>query len=349
MALVRLVSHDDLKGLLDLANNAPIGLTTLQNDPDRLAQRIEDSINGAAPLLVMTDPSTGAIIGTGGFTRGQTQADLIEPFYAYRIERSVFHSQGLGVRSEVEALHLYKSYVGPTEVGTLFIHPNFQGGGYGRLLSLSRFQLLAQLEDTSNIQVIAELRGVLDQAGRSAFWDAVGQHFFRIDYSQADALSARDKRFIAELLPSHPIYVPLLPKAAQQVIGQVHPNTQPALRMLKEEGFHYSDMVDIFDAGPCVRCDLAAIRSVRDSRTAAVLGWIKPDVSPVHASYLVSTRAPFSAVKSTLKVTSDGVLLPKAIAEQLSIQRGDTVGYTPLSAGSNRSGTQSKLIRKQSA
>ena len=68
---------------------------------------------------------------------------------------------------------------------------------------------------------------MIDDKGRSAFWDAVGKHFFGIDLVKADYLSMVNKKFIADLMPRFPLYVPLLPPAAQAVIGQVHPETRP--------------------------------------------------------------------------------------------------------------------------
>ena len=50
--------------------------------------------------------------------------------------------------------------------------------------------------------MIAEMRGVIDDQGRSAFWDAVGKHFFEIDFPKADYLSMVNKKFIADLMPT---------------------------------------------------------------------------------------------------------------------------------------------------
>src|SRR5205807_6339316 len=66
----------------------------------------------------------------------------------------------------------------------------------------------------------------------------------------SDYLSMVNKKFIADLMPTHPIYIPLLPKEAQEAIGQVQEQTRPAVKILEEEGFKVSGMVDIFDAGP---------------------------------------------------------------------------------------------------
>lgn len=64
-------------------------------------------------------------------------------------------------------------------------------------------------------------------------------------------------------MPKLPIYINLLSDEAQAVIGKVHENTKPALRLLQKEGFICRDYVDIFDAGPTVECDLNNIDTVR--------------------------------------------------------------------------------------
>jgi arginine N-succinyltransferase len=74
------------------------------------------------------------------------------------------------------------------------------------------------------------------------------------------------KTFIAELMPAYPIYISLLPEAAREVIGQVHPNTAPARAILEKEGFSWRGSVDIFDAGPVLEAETDQIRAVRDSQ-----------------------------------------------------------------------------------
>ena len=53
-------------------------------------------------------------------------------------------------------------------------------------------------------------------------------------------------------MPRYPIYAALLPEEARSVIARPHPDAEPALAMLKSQGFHYNNVVDIFDAGPAV-------------------------------------------------------------------------------------------------
>ena len=58
-----------------------------------------------------------------------------------------------------------------------------------------------------------------------------------MDFNEADHISAeQDNQFILDLMPKYPIYAALLPKAAQEVMGQTHPAGIGARRFLEKEG-----------------------------------------------------------------------------------------------------------------
>jgi arginine/ornithine succinyltransferase subunit-like protein len=123
-----------------------------------------------------------------------------------------------------------------------------------------------RLREWFSPHLFAELRGCSDEQGQSPFWDALGHHF-DIPFADADRLTGTGmKTFIAELMPAYPIYISLLPEAAREVIGQVHPNTAPARAILEKEGFSWRGSVDIFDAGPVLEANTDQIRAVRDSQ-----------------------------------------------------------------------------------
>jgi len=338
MLVIRPVGAADLDGLLALAGQASFGLTTLPRDADWLAGRIRDSEEGfrrlgdgrprgEAYLFVLADTATGRVVGTAGIV---SKVGGFEPFYAYRIRTTVHESKMLGVRTEIGTLHLLREHDGPCEIVSMFLHPDLRGHGAGRPLSLSRFLFIAEHPTSFDDTVIAEMRGVLDDAGRSEFWDAVGRHFFAIDYPKADYLSLLNKRFIADLMPRHPIYIPLLPEAAQAVIGHVHPETAPALAILRGEGFEASGMVDIFEAGPIVRCPRDRLRLVRESvrgRVAAII-----DRPATGGDFLAGTTgACFRACQTPLDTLPDGgVVLPAEAAAALAVGVGDTIRYGGL-------------------
>jgi arginine N-succinyltransferase len=334
---MRPVQLSDLDSLLAMSASTGYGLTTLPNDPDFLRKRIAKSQRsfagmgdhpaGESYLLVMEDTDSGKVIGTAGCV---SKVGGFEPFYAYRIETTVHESKFLGVRKEIDVLHLVAEHNGPCEIGSLFLAPTHRGGSVGRVLSLSRFLFMIEHEQCFDPIVLAEMRGVVDPHGRTPFWDAVGKHFFDIDYPKADYLSVINKKFIADLMPKHPIYITLLPKEAQAVIGLVHEQTRPALRMLEAEGFAWTGMVDMFDAGPTVTCPLREIRVVRESK--------KLPVRDVHEAsiqsepFLVTNgRTDFRACGAAVEETGDGgVRVAADVARALGVSVGDAVRFSPL-------------------
>ncbi|MEO0587411.1 MAG: arginine N-succinyltransferase [Planctomycetota bacterium] len=335
--LIRPVEPADADGLRALAADAGFGFTSLTPEPAHIQRRIEASLAGEQPLLVMTprpsltpSPNLPALLGCAGLTRSTGKPDTAEPFYAYRRERTIHQSPRLAVRNEVEALHLVAEYDGPTLLGTLILHPAARGQGLGRALSLARFLLIARDPQRFRPTLIAELRGIIDRHGVSPFWEGLGRHFFHVDYATADRLSAQDKRFIAELMPQHPIYLPLLPPEAQQAVGQVHDDTRPAMKLLESEGFYLTPLVDIFDAGPVLRCDAAAVRTVRQARhTTATLA----DPAPASANtpaLIATTQDDLRIVAQPIDLSTTTTALDPRTAEALAVEPDAPLIVSPL-------------------
>jgi arginine N-succinyltransferase len=340
MYVIRPVTLEDLPALLALTRLTGFGLTTLPNDEKLLRRRVKESLRGfermtdddppigETYLFVLEHVPTREVCGTTGIV---SKVGGFEPFYAYRIESELHQSAVLHVRKEIRTLHLMQMHSGPCEIGTLFLSPKHRAGGNGRLLSLSRFLFMANHPEYFDPVVIAELRGVVDDRGHSAFWEAVGRHFFDIDYPKADHLSMVNKRFIADLMPKHPIYIPLLPEPARAVVGEVHEQSRPALRILQDEGFECCDMVDIFEAGPIVRCALPEIRAVRESRTAGVEVSDAPVGAGGEQVLIANCRVAFRVATAALAVNHSGtVSLPPDVAAALNVTAGDRVRYVPL-------------------
>jgi arginine N-succinyltransferase len=334
MLVLRPAQPADLSQLIELTALAGVGLTTLQRDAGLLEQRIAASQRslqgpvgkwpgGESFFFVLEDTTTGRVVGTSGIV---SKVGGFEPFYAYRIHTIVHESKRLNIRQEIPVLHLVMEHSGPCEIGSLFLHPAYQGGGNGRFLSLSRFVFMAGQPEWFEPVVIAEMRGVIDEQGNSPFWSAVGKHFFDMALSSADYLSLADKRFIAELMPRYPLYIPLLPPEARAVIGVVHPQTRPALQLLEQEGFSFSGMVDIFDAGPVVSCRRDEIRTLRHSRRRRVaeINAALPGSGP---EYIIASRTGgFRACRGQAEMISeDEVRLLPEIAAVLEVCQGDDV------------------------
>jgi arginine N-succinyltransferase len=336
MLIVRSVVAEDLDPLFELIQKSEYGLTTLKISKDRLNERIEQSIfafhqkkarpNGQPYVFVMEDLASGGLVGTCTI---YSKVGGYEPFYSYEIKKSVHHSDELGVHKEIEALHLIHEHNGPTEIGSLFLSPDYWGGGHGRLLSMSRFLFMADFPERFEKEVIAEMRGVVHPDGRSPLWSALGSHFFQIEFPKAETLTAESKKFIADLMPRHPIYIPLLPEEAQLVVGRVHRNTEPALAMLRKEGFEFRNRVDIFDGGPTMHAHFERIRAVRESRSYPVVEIVKEVAGP--ELMLGNSRLDFRCCLGNLALSdSAGAIIDQVTALQLKLKVGDSLRSASL-------------------
>lgn len=283
-AIVRPASHSDLPRLEAMIAHVDPGMLTMPSTREAMLARIERSVAAfarpsGAPrnecyFLVMEE--IGQLVGTASIF---TNLGVERPFYSYRISRDARFSPEQNVKVEMDLLQLVNDYHGATELGTLFIERHARGGGRGKLLSFARLMLIAADPVRFGPKAMAEIRGFTDTQGRSPFWEAVGAKFFRMDYRKADRLSARDHRFIADLMPRYPIYADLLPVEARNVIGRPHPDAEPALALLKSQGFRFNNVVDIFDAGPCVEAFTDRIDIVRDAKRMSASSFASSDVT----------------------------------------------------------------------
>ena len=288
--------------------------------------RTSDHPRGELFVFVLEDMEQGLVLGTscvvsklGGF----------QPFYTYRVNTCLHQSKMLKVQKQIQTLNLVAEHDGPAEIGGLFLGSQYRKHGSGRLLSLFRFLFMAEHRRRFESIVLAEMRGVVDDEGRSPFWEALGSHFFDIDYPTADYLTQVDKKFIADLMPTCPIYVPLLPKSARDVIGKVHERTKPALKMLEDEGFRYAGMVDIFEAGPVIYCKVNEIRIVKESRKSVVAEIATEPIESI-PFIITNTQKEFRACMGSIAESRGKVRITKETADLLQVAAGDRVRFSPL-------------------
>lgn len=277
MMVIRPVEGTDVAALMQLASKTGGGLTSLPANEATLSARIERAIKtwqGELPkseqgyVFVLEESETGTVAGICAI---EVAVGLNDPWYNYRVGTLVHASKELNVYNALPTLFLSNDHTGSSELCTLFLDPDWRKEGNGYLLSKSRFMFMAAFRDKFNDKVVAEMRGVIDEHGYSPFWQSLGKRFFSMDFSRADFLCGTgQKAFIAELMPKHPIYTHFLSQEAQDVIGQVHPQTAPARAVLEKEGFRYRHYIDIFDGGPTLECDIDRVRAIRKSRLVEV-------------------------------------------------------------------------------
>jgi len=338
MLVIRPINMSDYDALHTCAVESGHGFTSLPVNEKLLTNRIQHSeYSFSKPDVTQPGDEGYLMVGFDSETNEVAGCTCIEasigwdvPFYSYHISTIVHSSPKLGVNNVVKLLTFGNNYTGCSEICTLFLRPAFRGGLNGRLMSKCRFLMMAEHPHRFSETVFAEMRGVSDDEGNSPFWQWLQEHFFSIDFTMADYLTGIGKKgFIADLMPKLPIYINLLSPEAQEVIGKVHDNTKPALRLLENEGFTCRNYVDIFDGGPTVECDLRNIESVRHSFRAKV------EISEHSSSqdYLMSNTSfeDFRAVatKAAYDQASESVIINAEAAKALQVEQGDYVRLLP--------------------
>ncbi|MBG6290718.1 arginine N-succinyltransferase [Pseudomonas nitroreducens] len=338
--IVRPVTSADLPALFDLARSTGTGLTTLPANEQRLQHRVnwaEKAFRGEAEradadYLFVLENDDGKVVGISAVAGA---VGLREPWYNYRVGLTVSASQELGIHREIPTLFLANDLTGQSELCSLFLHADHRAGLNGRLLSKARFLFIAEFRELFGDKVIAEMRGMSDAAGRSPFWESLGRHFFKMEFSQADYLTGvGNKAFIAELMPKFPLYSCFLSEDAREVIGRVHPDTEPALAMLKAEGFSYQGYVDIFDAGPAIEAPTEKIRAIADSQNLVLaIGTPGDDAEP----FLIHNRKREECriTAAPARLAAGSLVVDAQTAKRLRLSAGASVRAVPLAGKRN--------------
>ncbi len=328
---VRPASPEDFDAIYEMAKLTGGGFTNLPADKGTLVEKLAKSEDAFAKaeevqgndcyLFVLEDPAAGLIRGT---CQVFGQVGVTQAFYSYHISTLTQWSPELGKTFRNQLLTLTTDLEGSSEVGGLFLHPAMRAGGLGLLLARSRYLFIKQHRERFGDRVLAELRGVMDEAGNSPFWDALAGRFFDMSFPEADQFNAmHGTQFIADLMPKTPIYVSLLTDGARSVMGQPHPSGRAALRMLEAEGFAYDRYVDIFDGGPTVTARTDQVRTVRESTAETVtdIG----EGGPLKMLLASGRLKDFRACLGEVQRTADGLALTPEVAGLLEVQVGDTV------------------------
>ena len=277
--LIRPARDEDLQPLYEMAKLTGGGFTNLPPDRGALKGKLDrshacfDRTDGDPTdelfVLVLENAATGEVRGTCQLF---TQVGQRWPFYSYRIGTLTQHSAELKRTFRADMLTLSTDLEGASEVGGLFLHPGERAGGLGLLLARSRYLFIRAHRARFATRLLAELRGIIDEAGGSPFWDGLAGRFFGMNFQDADQFNAvHGNQFIADLMPKHPIYTAMLSETARAAIGLPHPSGRAAMRMLENEGFHFENYVDIFDGGPTMTTQTSSVRTIREARDSRIV------------------------------------------------------------------------------
>ncbi|MCA9289416.1 MAG: arginine N-succinyltransferase, partial [Phycisphaerales bacterium] len=305
-------------------------------------------------MFSIEDTDNGGVVGTS-----QIKAQMGgpgNPNYAFKVFQREFRSASLGFGTTHLVARLHEDTTGPTEVGGLIIQPSYRGhrDKPGRLLSFVRFHFIGLHRSLFGDRLLAEMMAPVSNAGDNVFWDHIGRKFIPVKYSEADRFCQHNRRFIDELLPKEDIYLSLLPLDVLNTVAQVSSETVPARRLLERLGFAYKGFIDPFDGGPHLEAVAGDVPLVRDTRWTTVAGTAPESKRTTSAIVSVTDGdAEFRAILQPVQIDSGGrVLLAPEHLEALRVEKGDTVGITPLTPSPSHStgkGSGAKSTSKPSS
>ncbi|CAB3645218.1 Arginine N-succinyltransferase subunit alpha [Paraburkholderia graminis C4D1M] len=339
MLFVRPGRLADLDALEHMARTAQPVLHSLPHDRRALEARValsEDSFRADVDfpgeefyLFVLEDSETGKLMGTASIIAAAGYSD---PFYAFRNDALIHASRELHVNRKIHALTMSHELTGKSRLAGYYIDPSLRGDAAAHLLSRARMMYIAANRRRFTSEVFSLLLGVTDEHGVSPFWEAVGRKFFGRDFADIEIESGgRSRTFIAEVMPTYPIYVPLLPEAAQRVLGEPDSNALLAYEIHLEEGFETDRFIDIFDAGPVLTAQVDRSASVARNETRVVR---ETAAAASGAAYLIAHNGAdgeFRCVLGDLPSTkSEGAPLAQAPRAALGVHDGNAVRCAPL-------------------
>ncbi len=333
---IRAAQIDDLQHLYEMAKLTGGGFTNLPADKDSLTEKLgrsarafdrtTDEHGNDLFVMVLENVETGAVRGTSQLF---TMVGQSWPFYSYRLSTLSQTSKELDRTFSAQMLTLVTDLEGASEVGGLFLHPGERAGGLGMLLARSRYLFIKEHRPRFGDRLFAELRGVIDEAGGSPFWDGLAGRFFGMGFQEADYFNAiHGNQFIADLMPKHPIYTAMLSETARAAIGIPHPNGRAAMRMLENENFSYDGYIDIFDGGPTMIAKTNDVSSVRNSKSDEITA-ITASGAGLKSIISSGRLHDFQATYAYIGEADGGVTIDEDAAANIGLSVGDTIRHIP--------------------
>ena len=334
--VVRSVQATDLNVVLEIARETGPGFNSLPNNFNTIESKITHSLESFSEknephqrlyFFVMAEDETQAIAGTAGI---EASVGHTWPYYKFHVSTLAQVSKRLKTTHEHLILHVSSDYNNATELGALYLRPEYRGHGYGGFLSRARCLFIAAFPHLFSPTIIADMRGI-SVDGISPFWEEVGFRFFGINYEEASYLKATEgSQLLADLLAHYPLYADFFSKDARNAIGKTHVWAVPALQVLTKEGFTFNQYIDVFDGGPIIEVLREDLKTVRLSKRTRVKAF-KKKIDSGKKVIIANTKLDFRATLSTLEITSTGeVVLEDSLGEILNIGIGEEIVYCSL-------------------
>lgn len=339
--LIRPLQEKDFKPLYQLVTSMRTNLTSLPPEKKFFKKKFDHALDSFSKkvrtpgeeyyLFVLENTQKRQIMGTCGI---YAIADGMRPFIYFSLKKEKIHSHYFKFSRELPFLILGKdNSCKLSELCSLYLKSNYRHHHLGKLLSFSRYHFIHAFPKRFHKRLMSSLMGVLTPRGEFPFWKKITQAFFKQPFELINALKATESSSVLyELLPKSPLYLHTLPRKLQHIIGQVNPNTLPALKMLEAQGFHKTNKVDIIDAGPILEANLKDIRTIKKIKEVKIKKLFNADTHPTTPLQLVSNldlgfRCSIGEVH---KLDSGSVAISSELAATLLLEPGMKMAYSPL-------------------
>lgn len=339
--VIRPVCADDLNIVCSFGDEAGVGFTSLVNNPKVMSEKIEKSLASfqasslhASKLFFFVmeffDPldNQKKIIGTCAIDapQGKTAA-----CYNYKIETLVQRSEKLKEHRQHPVLKLSTYYQNMSHFTALFLNKDFRGAHRGEFLSRARCLFIAEFPHFFSDTLYAQMRGLLDENNNSIFWESLGRFFLERGLKEANYLRVcQGEAFIAELMPTYPVYVELLSEECQKIIGEPHIDSRSALHLLEDEGFKNKGYVDVFDGGPVIEVHKTGLKTRLESKISTVQR-IKKLSGAIVPKMISNTRLDFRATLGGVEcIEPELVYIDEEVAALLNVCVGDKIRFCDL-------------------
>jgi len=311
----------DVDMLLDMVTRSSGGISSLQPRREFLLDYIQTSVDSFAGTKPIEKPHK--------YLLGMYQGELLIGCAAVKTQIGV-ESPFINFDIIGEGLDQYlvasSRFTGATEVGSLFLHPDFRAYGLGKYLSKARYLLMATEPWRFGDTVIAELRGICGRKG-SPLYDYLYKDKLEKSFLEADTeYFDRNPEALGDIVPIGKIDLSGFPMNVRATIAQPHPSGNAAMRMLQTEGFIFSGTIDLFDAGPIVYAYRDTIRTImnRSVGTAVSVSSISGDQPHLVSAGEVSD---FRAVLCYASAGDEGILLADEDYERLDLSPDEAIAY----------------------
>jgi arginine N-succinyltransferase len=321
--IIRPIEIKDAESLLSLVVKSSGGLSSLQPRLNFLKDYIKSSEksfsqkhNSDQPckyLLGMYEGVGGKLIGCAAV---KTKTGINTPFINFDI---------LG---EGDDQHLKASsrFMGSTEVGSLYLDPDYRSLGLGSYLARVRYLLMATEPWRFDDCVIAELRGICGIDG-SPLYDHIFKDKLEKNFMEADTeYFDRNPKSLGDIVPIGKLNTCDMPINVRASLGQPNASGQAAMRLLQSEGFIFTGTVDLFDGGPIMSVHRDTIRTIMNSKVLKA----KRQEKIKGGVYSIVTSGDFNnfrAVITKTKLNDDKVNISFEAFDSLNLQKNNTVRY----------------------